>query len=266
MKRYIFAAGVLAAVQAGAAHADSWRVTSGVDYSSGMYGESRATDVLAVPMTAKYVNGRWSFRASIPYLSVDGPANVAIVDEGGGDSDGGGGDVIGGPGARRASRSGFGDTTLAATYSFNRLGGTRAYFDLTGKLRLPSGDEDRGLGTGATDVITEGELGGAFRWGGAYVSVARRFLGDSDRFTREDGWQVSGGGWLSHGKDEVGAYWTWRDASVRRFDDPQEVGAYVSRRLTPHWKVQLSANAGLSDASPDLGTAVSFTYRSDARR
>ncbi len=269
MRSHAFAAGalVVAAAAPGLAQADSWRVTSGLDYTSGMYGEARETEVLAVPMSVKYITGRFTFRASIPYLYVDGPANVAIVDEGGeGGEGGGGGDVVGLPGARRDSRAGFGDTTLSAAYSFNRIGGTRTYLDLTGKVRLPTGDSDEGLGSGATDFIAEAELGRAFRWGGAYVGIGRRFLGDSDRFVREDGWQANSGAWLSRGKDELGAYWTWKQASVRRFDDPHEVGAYVARRITPHWRMQITANAGLSDASPDFGTAISFTYRSDPRR
>jgi hypothetical protein len=268
MKMHALAAGALTLMAAapGLAHAaDSWRVTGGLDYTSGMYGEARSTEVLAVPMSAKFIHDNWTFRASIPFLYVDGPANVAIVDEGG-SGEGGGGDVIGLPGARRDSRAGFGDTTLSATYSFNRLGGTRTYLDVTGKVRLPTGDENEGLGTGATDFIAESELGHSFKWGGAYVAVGRRFLGDTSRFEREDGWQTNAGLWFTHGRDELGAYWSWKQASVRRFDDPQEVGAYVARRITPHWRMQISANAGLSDASPDLGTAISFTYRSDARR
>jgi len=265
VKRFTFVVGAIAfgAAVPGMAQADSWRVTGGLDYTSGMYGEARETQVLAAPMSAKYINGALTFRAAIPYLYVDGPANVAVLDEG---ETGGGGDVIGLPGARRQSRSGFGDTTLSATYAFNRIGGTRTYLDVTGKLRLPTGDENAGLGTGATDVIAEAELGHSFRWGGAYVALGRRFLGDSDRFAREDGWQVNTGAWVSQGDNELGGYFSWKQASVRRFDDPSEVGAYVARRITPHWRMQISAMAGLTDASPDLGTAISFSYRSDARR
>ena len=264
MKSRAFAAGALGVAIAapGLAQADSWRVTAGADFTSGMYGEARETQVLAVPMSAKYINGNLSFRAAIPYLYVDGPANVVILDDG----EAGGGDVVGLPGARRQSRSGFGDTTLAATYAFNRIGGTRTYIDVTGKLRLPTGDEDAGLGTGATDVIAEAELGHSFRWGGAYLAVGRRFLGDTDRLQREDGWQLNSGAWVSQGDNELGGYVSWKQASVRRFEDPSEVGAYVARRITPHWRMQVSAMAGLSDASPDFGTAISFTYRSDARR
>jgi hypothetical protein len=264
VKRLTFVASVLAlsAAAPSVAQADSWRVTGGLDYTSGMYGEARETQVLAVPMSAKYINGALTFRAAVPYLYVDGPANIAVLDDG----EIGGGDVIGLPGAGRQSRSGFGDTTLSATYAFNRLGGTRAYLDVTGKLRLPTGDREAGLGTGATDVIAEAELGHAFRWGGAYVAVGRRFLGDSEVRVREDGWQLNSGAWISQGENELGGYVSWKQASVRTFDDPAELGAYVARRITPHWRMQISAMTGLSDASPDFGTAISFTYRSDARR
>ena len=243
------------------------RFTTGVDYSSGDYGRAQETTVLAVPMSARMSFGKWALRASIPYLDIEGPADIVIIDDGTAPGAGGGGDPTGTPGAPRR-RSGLGDTTLAATYSMTKLGGTRAYLDVTGRIRLPTGDEAKGLSSGAVDYGLNAELGHAWRKGGAYVNVGRRFLGDPDDVTtRVDGWQGSVGGWVNTSrKTELGAYVSMREASFRNATDPAEVGAYAAYRFTRKWRVQLLASTGLSDASPDFGTALSIAYRPDRQR
>ncbi|HEX8233252.1 MAG TPA: transporter [Caulobacteraceae bacterium] len=247
---------LLAASPAGAAE-PTFRFTTGFDYSSGDFGETVPTEVLYVPFTGRATFGRWTFRATVPYLEISGPANVVVGDEGGG------GETTGAPGrGPRRTVAGLGDTTLAATYSFNRLRGTRAYLDLSGRLRLPTGDEDTGLGVGAVDTGVNSELGWDGPKGGAYLNLGRRFLGDSDRFKREDGWTASTGGWVNATRRvQVGSYYSWREASLRNGTDPQELGAYFAYRFSRQWRVQLTGYKGLSDGSPDVGAAVSISFR-----
>ena len=171
---------------------------TGVDYSSGDYGQAMDTEVVAVPFTVRFTNEDWSLRASVPYLEITGPADVADIEEGGGGGDGGEGGAGEGGGAvmRAGTERGLGDVTVALTRSFRRLGGTNAYFDATGRVRLPTGDDERGLGVGATDFSLGGELGVSAREGGGYVSLARRFLGERDNgAARVDGWQAGVGAW-----------------------------------------------------------------------
>jgi hypothetical protein len=259
--RHLLSGGAMAAAifAAGAAQAaePTFRFSTGVDYSSGDYGEREDTEVVYAPFTARATYGRWTFRATVPFLSITGPADVIVIDEGAGGETGGAPGV--GP---RTTRSGVGDTTLAATYSMNRLRGTRAYLDLSGRLRLPTGNEETGLGVGAIDTGLNAELGWDGRKGGAYVNLGRRFLGDSERFSREDGWTTSVGGWVNaSSKIEVGSYYSWREASLRNGTDPQELGAYLGYRVNRQWRVQLTGYKGLSEGSPDLGAGLSFSYR-----
>lgn len=250
---------------AGAASADT-RVSfaSGVDYSSGDYGDPTDTEVVSVPLSARVTTANWSFRLSIPYLSITGPADVADTVEGGGD--GGDGTGAGGTIVRTGTERGFGDTTIAATRSFRHLGGadSNLYIDVTGRVRLPSGDDEKGLGVGTTDYGLVGELGNSGSAGGAYVSAGRRFLGDRTGSTRQDGWQAGAGGWLRAGeKTRVGAFYSWREASVAGNEDPSEIGAYVSHRMNDALRVSLNASGGLSEASPNYSAGVRFTWRSD---
>jgi hypothetical protein len=200
--------------------------TSGVEYSSGDYGGTEDTEIVTVPLIGRLTMDKWEIRVSVPYRSITGPADI--------DEDGG---------------AEGGDT----------------YFQATGRVRLPTGDEDKGLGNGATDYAAIGELGYNGDSHGLYVSGGRRFLGDSDSGSeREDGWQAGVGGWIrTSERSRVGLSYTWREATRDGRDDPSEAGAYLSYALSDQLRMSVSAAAGLSDASPDYRAGVRFTWRSE---
>lgn len=255
------------AIGGGVASADT-RVSfaSGVDYSSGDYGQAVDTEVISVPLVGRVITDHWSFRASIPYLSIRGPADVADTTEGGGGGDGGGDPGGAGTLARTGTESGLGDLSLQATRSFRHLGGedSGAYFDVTGRVRLPTGDEDRGLGVGATDYTLVGELGNSGESGGVYVNGGWRFLGDRTGVEREDGAQAGVGAWLKVSEGgRVGISASWREASTQGNDDPASASVFWSQRLSDNLRLSINAGAGLSDASADYTGGVRLTWRSD---
>lgn len=250
------------AIGAGAARAETtYSVATGIDFSSGDFGGTTDTDVISVPLVVRVTNGRWSLRASTAYLQVDGPADVADVDGGAGDGTGGTGGT-GGTIVRSGTERGIGDTNLSLSRAFRHIGGSDAYFETTARVRLPTGDEDAGLGVGATDYQLAGEFGLNKRGGGVSVELARRFLGDRAGVQREDGWQVSPSAWLRTGEHtQVGAFGSWREAAISGRDDPAQIGGFVSHQLTPSLRLSVNASSGLSDASPDYATGIRLTWR-----
>jgi hypothetical protein len=167
---------------------------------------------------------------------------------------------------RRVTNTGIGDMSLSATYTFDEPVGEGTYIDLTGRVRLPTGDESKGLSLGVTDYAAVAEVGVDRDHGGVYLSGGRRFLADADAFQRVDGWQASLGGWLGAGaKTTVGAYVDWRESSTGFGDDPTEAGAYVSYKISDRLRIGASANAGLNEASPDVGVGVSVSWRASDR-
>ncbi len=257
VKRAVLAAFLLALTAAvpGAALAETrFSFTSGLDYSSGDYGGTEDTEIVTVPLIGRLTMDNWEVRVSVPYRSITGPADI--------DEDGG---AEGGGIARTDTESGLGDTTIDVTYKFDEVLGEDTYFETTGRVRLPTGDEDKGLGNGATDYGVIGELGYGGDSNGVYVSAGRRFLGDNDSGTeREDGWQAGVGGWIRAGeRSRIGVSYTWREATRDGRDDPSEAGAYFSHALSDQLRVSVSAAAGLSDASPDYRAGVRLTWRSE---
>ena len=272
------------------------QASSGLQYSDGEYGETTSTSALVVPFSVRATFGAWSIRASVPYVMVDGPADVSeIIDDssGRGTSSGSGssgsgsgsgtsgrdgsGSGSGGSGGgddddpvdlvtADRSESGIGDASIALTYSLDSIGDSPAYVDFTGRVRLPTGSEADGLGIGATDYVALSEIGWDGEAGGAFVSAGRRFLGAVDDIERVDGWQASVGGWINVSDSAVvGAYYDWRNSSVRDGEDPSSVEAYVSWRLNDAWKVEVNGGVGLSDASADYTAGLTLIWRSAKR-
>src|SRR5258708_5907659 len=120
---------------------------AGVNYSTGKYGTSAETKIVSVPFNVRYDTDLWTFKLTVPYLSVTGPANV-IPGVGSFDSSG--------RPRRRAfagttTESGLGDTVASATYNAYYDSTSKRGLDLTGRLKLPTAEADKGLGTGSTD-------------------------------------------------------------------------------------------------------------------
>ena len=292
-------AGAVVAVlaQFNTAYADTRvQASSGLQYSDGEYGETTSTSALVVPFSVRATFGAWSIRASVPYVMVDGPADVSeIIDDssgrgtssgsgssgsgsgsgtsgrdgsgsGSGGSGGGDDDDPVDPVTADRSESGIGDASIALTYSLDSIGDSPAYVDFTGRVRLPTGSEEDGLGVGATDYVALSEIGWDGEAGGAFVSAGRRFLGAVDDIERVDGWQASVGGWINVSDSAVvGAYYDWRNSSVRDGEDPSSVEAYVSWRLNDAWKVEVNGGVGLSDASADYTAGLTLIWRSAKR-
>src|SRR5207244_13197569 len=78
MQKKSLALGLLAFAQ-GALAADAGEFSLGVgfNYSTGEYGTSTTTEILSIPIVARYDHAPWIFKLSIPYLSISGGTSVA---------------------------------------------------------------------------------------------------------------------------------------------------------------------------------------------
>jgi len=161
---------------------------------------------------------------------------------------------------------GFGDATISASWSFADLWKTRLYLDVTGRVRIPTGDTASGLGTGTTDYAALAELGWDGNKGGVFVSGGRRLLEFTATVARQDGWQASAGYWRNIGKRSVfGMQGNWRTASLAGGVDPRSIDAFLTCSLSTGWKMEVSGSAGLSKSTPDLVAGLRFIWKSGRR-
>lgn len=218
----------------------------GADYSKGDYGTTPDTEMLAIPVGFKLKQGDFFVRASLPWLRVEGPA---VPGDGG---------AIPGAGPT-TSRSGIGDLSLAAGYSLPV--GDTTFFDLTGKVKLPTASEEKGLGTGTTDFTAEAELTQMFGDTSVSVRGGRRFNGSIAAFPLDDVWQA--GASIYHTTDQLtlGLDYDWREGALPTAPDRSELTGSIGFKLNEKFRLQGYAYTGLSDGSPDLGGGLQLVYR-----
>jgi hypothetical protein len=262
----LFLAGVLAIGGAQAADAVTFGV--GVDYSSGDYGTGTTTEILSVPFSARYAVGNWTYKASLPWLRVSGDPNVlpgvglVVNTNPHGRGRGQGGTTVPDPTEPESgTASGIGDLNLSATYSFD-TGGPFG-IDLTGKAKIATADEDKGLGTGANDYGLAVDVYRAFGATTVFGGVGYTMLGDSD-YVEVDGIANASLG-VSHKLgatgNSVGVAYDWRQAASSSFDDRSELTGFYSFGGQSPNRFQVYATAGLSDGSPDWGGGIGYTRR-----
>jgi len=248
--RALLAAIALCAAPAALAQSGTWSGGVGAEYSSGDYGTGTTTRILAVPFTLKYDNAPSALTLTLPWYHVLG-----------------GGSVVPGLGAvdnsnRRGDRStsGLGDLTVSATNSAYYDSDSKFGVDFTGKVKLPTGEEDKGLSSGSTDLTVRAD---------AYKQL--------DSFTAFGGLglMVSSGGFLDlrnalvyslggsrklDARDSVGLSLDGRTALVRGTPPQRELTAFWSRAVEKQQKIQAYFLVGLANGSPDWGAGISAAY------
>jgi hypothetical protein len=246
---------------AGAAHADDGlNLGVGLDYSSGDYGSDTTTTIFSVPVTAKYTMGPWSFKASLPWMRVDGDPNVVpglgSVTNLNPRGRGRGGSGTPTPVAS-GTESGIGDLRLAATYGFD-TGGPLG-IDLTANAKIATADEDKGLGTGANDYGVAVDLFRDFDGTLLFGGVGYTALGDSEFIDVDGVFNANAGASWHVGNGSLGAMYDWRAAASADADDRSEITGFYSFPTSDSSKLQVYAVKGLSEGSPDWGVGLSLS-------
>jgi hypothetical protein len=227
------------------------RLSTGFDYSSGDYGSDATTKILYVPITARYETGSALLKVTVPYLSIESDNCVAT----------GGGEVIcGGSTGTSNTESGLGDVTFSATYYLLPETTNRPSVDLTGKIKLPTADEDKGLGTGEPDYSIEAELTKISGSNAVFGSLGYKVFGDPVDYDINDVLFLSVG--LAHQVRSglsVGLLYDVREATIDGRDGMNELTPYFSRRVGDRYKVLGYSVIGLSDGSADWGIGLQLS-------
>ena len=240
---------------AGDPETGQWKFSTGVDYSSGDYGEDQDTDIVYVPVTVRYLKDPWLFKQTVPWIHIKGPGGVI-----GGGTDG---SVVvgGGSQAERRTESGLGHVVASVGYTLPGLMQQGTFVEFTGKVKFGTADEDKELGTGENDYTIQVDVAKRFGEFTPFGTLGYRFTGESDQFDLDDVFFVSvGGGYKFTAKTSAGLIYDYREASSRTSDDPSEIVGYVSHKLSDLWALTAYAATGFSDGSPDANIGVQVTY------
>lgn len=283
-----------ALMQATLCFADGFALSAGADYSSGKYGGTQSTNILYTALTAKVDSGRFSYKATVPWIRVTGngviiPGGLGGINSTGGEGGSSGGSVgafgcaadnrsgarkpeddgpcattagaaaaVAGP---RSTESGVGDVVAAVTMNIvdDKASGLALY--LTGKIKLPTADEKRSLGSGKTDYAAQVEVEKSFGNPFLAFGLGRKWLGDPAGIALNNVWYGAiGGGYRFSRETTAGVSFDWATAARSGGLSPRELSLYVSHRSSAQLKFNGTIYAGVSDASPDYGFGISLSY------
>ena len=238
------------------------KISAGFESSTGDYGqEAVSTDIWYFPVVTKATYRNWTARLTVPYMRIKGPGTViggVVVcrDISGKEDD----CSVVNPGSTVTTESGLGDIIGALTYTID-IEKHDIFLDFTGKIKFPTADEDKRLGTGETDY--EIRMDSTKIFGSAYIfgGVGRRFVGSPSQFQLDDIWLLNaGGGYQVNRKFGVGASYDFRESSSTT-DDPSEATGYLTYKVTDSVTAMLYGLIGFSDGSPDTGAGLQFSYK-----
>lgn len=236
-----------------------FKVSTGFDYSSGDYGLSENTDILYIPVSGQLDTRSWKFKVTVPWIRIEGPTGVV----GGTDSP----IIIDDPLAPPlpvVENSGLGDVVASVTYKVPSLGQGAPFIDLTGKVKFPTADRDKFLGTGEYDFTFQADIFQALGDLTLFGGLGYRILGDPDGRDLNNGLLASGGfAYKFSNSFSGGGILDWREASTDTSDDPFEIVPYVVWRVHEDWAVQAYGVFGLSDGSPDAGGGLQISFSFD---
>jgi len=243
----------------------------GLDIATGDYGTDENLTAITVPVTLRYMAEGYSLALGFPWVSQSKGTTVFMGGRrfgngmsGSSMAAGTGGGMMGGGSSANGvntgdSNTGLGDATLDAELRVWRPQFGPA-LSLLGYLKTPTGDDDKGLGTGAWDFgagfAARQEFGNWFLDG----SLRAIFPGDNGAFQPDQYWDwTTAAGWyqgdhmsLSLGLEGATAPFEGEENPlelVARFGWDGEVFGFGGHLLS-----------GLNDGSPDYGGGV-FVFR-----
>ncbi|HSA90027.1 MAG TPA: transporter [Burkholderiales bacterium] len=224
------------------------RLGGGFHYSTGDYGSTIDTRISTLEATARYETGNMVYRASVPWLTVKGDTGVIP----------GIGEVSGAP-VRSGSASGLGDIVLSAAWTAYYDAASTLGLDLAGKLKLPTADESKGLGTGEPDFAFLADLYRTFDRVTGFGGVGYHVMGDAPGLPLENAWSANlGATYRLDARTSAGGLLEGRQRVVPGGSPTRELLGFWTRRLEGEWRAQIYGLIGLADGSPDWGFGLSL--------
>lgn len=244
-------------------------------YLTGDFGTDTTTDVYVLSPRFRWFLPRAEFRVTIPFLYLSNSGNVTLIagqpasgQDGSSSTPAGPGTQAGGPGASRIRfreefASGLGDVLLQGEAFFVTGTSTRPWFTGLLKAKLPTADEDQGLGTGEADVEVGLDLIQPLGDRSLLLSAGYARVGDLPDFNLDDIVRVGAGMSWRVGDTPGKSLYLFlenRTNPVPGLDDRLDLTLGGSARFGADRSIRLSGAVlvGLSDTAEDVGASVTL--------
>lgn len=250
-----------------------WRVMATVNYSSGSYGTDSRTNIVYAPMTIRRIFRDGDVSLTIPFISISGTGAVRLVGgvptrtgnvartttaapaDAGAKKGKSPGDI---PLTSATTDSGVGDIILRGRYYLIEESTILPLVALTGRIKFPTADADRGLGTGEFDEGVGVELTKrlASRWLG-YLDGGYNFIGDAPGTDFHNQWWYDVGiGYDVTDNLHTSVFYEEYRALVNTVNNARDLLALAQYVVNDKVRVTGSALVGLSNGAPNYGVGV----------
>ena len=222
--------------------------TTGVDYSSGKYGQSEKTKITYIPLTGKYETGQWTLKLTVPWLEIDGPGGVS-----------GDGIVVitDTTNNKTTVESGLGDIVAGITYSAFQLDSQKIYIDIGAKVKIPTASKSKGLGTGETDYALLADVYKTFDQLTILGTIGYRVLGDPSGINLNNVWFATvGGAYKFDSRNSASFTVDLREPTTKSSTSLREYTLFYSHKFNDTYKLQTYLVTGDTTSSLDFGAGA----------
>ncbi|MCQ8895517.1 hypothetical protein NQT62_03560 [Limnobacter humi] len=224
-------------------------LTTSFDSLKGKFGQARETKARSFTVAATYVGDDYRASVYVPYISLEGPGTFV------------GGTVTGNAGNATRKVSGVGD--MLVSLSKDLVGGisSKGYaLAATGLVKLPTGNEQEGLGTGKTDYAIQADNTYRFDSGVAITgTLGRQYYGQTPTLPLQDGNYLTLGTSFPLTNSVIfNLNASRRDRLLKTSEERRERSASLIFAAGKTSAFQLGYTTGSTTASPD--SVYSFSY------
>ncbi|MEW6246505.1 MAG: transporter [Nitrospirota bacterium] len=281
----------VAAEQKNGQEAPNWQVSFSPTYSSGKYGTDTTTDIAYLPLSIRRLFDDGDVTFTIPYICISSTGAVTLLSgvpnrvsssgsSGSGSSGSGGGPPGGipggssGPGSGRgkspgsveptaSTDCGIGDLILRGRYYLVDERDWIPTIAVTGRIKFPTADENRGLGTGEFDEGFGVEVSKTLvgNWLG-FVDFGYIFIGDPPGVDLRNQWYYDFGvGYNATKNLLLSAYYEEYRALIPNLSNPRDFLFALNYKATSALRFNASLLVGLSDGAPAYGLTGGISWR-----
>jgi hypothetical protein len=240
--------------------AEDWKVSGSFNYDTGDYGTGTDTTTIYMPLTLTRYLSRGDVSFTVPYIYQESSSLVTTI--------------AGKPNKIRqqtattttttTSNDGIGDLILKGHYYL--LEESRKHpldLSLMGKIKFPTADDSKGLGTGEFDETFGVEVSKRLndKWT-LFSDLAYTFIGNPPGTSLDNQimWDI-GAGYQFLPELNGTIFYEYRNALTDSGTDPHEIYTNLEYKITKTVKVFGGLLFGLSDGSPDIGFSLGSSVR-----
>jgi Putative MetA-pathway of phenol degradation len=225
-------------------------LTTGLDYSTGKYGQSEATRIKYIPFTGKYEYDRWLVKVTVPWLEIDGSSGAT-----GGESK-----VILERNTNKHTReSGLGDIVSSVTYTALESSEYKFILDAGAKVKFGTASVSKGLGSGENDYAFQLDAYKTLEKLTLMGTVGYRVIGNpgNSDYSLQNVWFGSvGAAYKIDAKNSAGLFVDLREAAWEYNTNIREYTVYYSHRFNPTYNLQSYITTGDTTSSVDFGGGI----------